>query len=220
MRDWKALVRRRLGKLNLAAAQQEEVISELASHLEDLVEDHLALGLSEPDAIARSLDEVANWRALSKRIQRTKYEEELMNARVRNLWLPGFVCLVSAMALVMILGSIGVRPHLLAVGSLSVVLYLPWLAALPLLGAATSYWSRRAGGQRFARIAAALFPAFAMLAVCCFVVITSAIFEPNAFIITHPVSIVVTVSNVVVVPAAALLLGSVPFLLPAHRQQS
>jgi len=220
VRDWKALVRRRLGKLNLAAAQREEVISELASHLEDIVEDHLALGLSEPDAIGRSLDEVANWRALSKRIQRTKYEEELMNARVRNLWLPGFVCLVSAMALVMILGSIGVRPHLLAAGSLSVVLYLPWLAALPLLGAATSYWSRRAGGQRFARIAAALFPAFAMLAVCFFVVITSAIFEPNAFIITHPVSIVVTVSNVVVVPAAALLLGSVPFLLPAHRQQS
>ncbi len=219
MRDWKALVRRRLGKLNLAAAQQEEVISELASHLEDLVEDHLALGLSEPDAIARSLDEVANWRALSKRIQRTKYEEELMNARVRNLWLPGFVCLVSAMALVMILGSIGVRPHLLAVGSLSVALYLPWLA-LPLLGAATSYWSRRAGGQCSARIAAALFPAFATLAVCCFVVITSAIFEPKAFIITHPVSIVVTVANVVVVPAAALLLGSLPFLTPARRQQS
>jgi hypothetical protein len=214
VRDWKALVRQRLGKLNLAAAQQEEVISELASHLEDLVEDHLALGLSEPDAIARSLDEVANWRALSKRIQRTKYEEELMNARVKNLWLPGFVCLVSAMALVMILGWAGVRPRLVAVGSLSLVLYLPWLAALPLLGAATSYWSRRAGGQRSARIAAALFPAFAMLAICCFVVITSAIFEPNAFIITHPVNVVVTVSNVVVVPAAALLLGSLPFTGP------
>jgi hypothetical protein len=220
VRDWKALVRRRLGKLNLAAAQREEVISELASHLEDIVEDHLALGLSEPDAIARSLDEVARWRALSKRIQRTKYEEEPMNDRVRNLWLPGFVCLVSTMALVMILDWTGARHHLLTVGSLSLVLYLPWLAALPLIGAATSYWSRRAGGQRFARIAAALFPAFAMLAICCFVVITSAIFEPNPFIITHSISIVVTVSNVVVVPAAALLLGSLPFLLPAHREQS
>jgi hypothetical protein len=220
VRDWNALVRQRLGKVNLGATQQDEVISELASHLEDLVDDHLALGLSEPDAIARALDEVANWRALSKRIQRTKHEEELMNARVRNFWLPGFVCLVSAMALVMILGWAGVRPHLVAIGSLSLVLYLPWLAALPLLGAATSYWSSRAGGQRSARIAVALFPAFAMLAICCFVVITSAIFEPNAFIITHPVNVVVTVSNVVVVPAAALLLGSLPFLTPARRPQS
>ncbi len=55
MRDWKALVRERLGCLALTPAQREEIAVELAGHLEDLCEEWRAQGLCDSEAIERAL---------------------------------------------------------------------------------------------------------------------------------------------------------------------
>ena len=81
MRDWNALVRERLSGRGLTDVQQDEVVAELAAHLEDLYEHERSLGATENGAISRALDEVADWRRLSRNISRSKNEEEQMNHR-------------------------------------------------------------------------------------------------------------------------------------------
>ena len=44
MPDWKALVRGRIGSLDLPQAARDEVIAELAAHLEDIYEEQVAAG--------------------------------------------------------------------------------------------------------------------------------------------------------------------------------
>jgi hypothetical protein len=94
---------------------------------------------------------------------------------------------------------------------MAVVLYLPWLFALPLFGAAGAYSSRRVGGHNLACLGAALFPSVIML--CLFSLIL-----PVALIVDQPftslrlVAYAVSILNWVVLPGLALLLGAMPFL--------
>jgi hypothetical protein len=56
MPDWSALVRDRVGSLNRPRATEEEIVSELAAHLEDLYEEQIAGGMNEFEAFERVLD--------------------------------------------------------------------------------------------------------------------------------------------------------------------
>ncbi|MGC2791569.1 MAG: hypothetical protein WA899_06085, partial [Candidatus Sulfotelmatobacter sp.] len=69
---WIALVREHLHPLRLPANDQEEVVAELAAHLEDLYEEKLGQGISEPEAAEGVVHEVVRWRSLATRIQRAK----------------------------------------------------------------------------------------------------------------------------------------------------
>jgi hypothetical protein len=44
--DWRALVRERLRPLHLAPEESEQVVAELAAHLEDFYEEQIANGLT------------------------------------------------------------------------------------------------------------------------------------------------------------------------------
>jgi hypothetical protein len=61
--DWKFIVHKRIGCMRLPPAQQEEIITELSAHLEDVYTGHLEKGMPQPDALHRSLEEVAHWAA-------------------------------------------------------------------------------------------------------------------------------------------------------------
>ncbi len=207
-KDWTVLVEQQLCSLNLPANQKNEVIAELAAHLEDIYDQQIQNGLSESEARKQAMDEVVQWRALGRRIQRAKSKEETMNPRTRQLWLPSLVSLTTAMVSLMALTTLG-KPHLFYWHHVVTTVYFPWLAALPLCGAAAAHLSTRAGGERALRIASSLFPAAAFLGVFGFVLLHGAVDADHALSLS---AFLLFVWNWVFLPGTALMLGALPFL--------
>lgn len=199
------LVRERLGILKLDSAQQEEIVAELAGHLEETHEQLCAKGLCKADALQRSLEEI-DWRQLSRKIQSAKHEGVFMNNRTKQFWLPALVSLALSEGMLLALSfNIASHPRLLMMGAK--LIYLPWLGSLPFVGAAAAYLARRAGGERRTLLAASLFPA--AMALCyisagiAFTLVTGVrIFaRPQWFYASMAMGVGV------IVPAALLLLG-------------
>ena len=195
-----------MGRLRVTPAHNEEIVAELASHLEDLYEEQRAEGCGQSEAIEQVLGEVTEWRQLARNIRRAKCEEDEMNNRTKRFWLPALVSLTTANAFLMILQRTALSPHLFKVSSAVVALYVPLLVASPLIGATGAYLSHRAGGSRVASLAAGLFPLTAMLALICFLAVTGGFATPQLFYFA------IAIIFGVVLPGAALLLGVLPFL--------
>ena len=123
MPEWKALVRERLGDLGLAASQEEIIVAELASHLEEVFDEACAQGFCKSEAIERSLAQVTDWHGLSRNIQRAKREEGTMNHRTKTLWLPGLISLTAAMIFLMVSELFSLQPRFLVPGSFAVGAY-------------------------------------------------------------------------------------------------
>ena len=141
-----------------------------------------------------------------------------MKNRISNLWLPGLVSLTSAMGLQMVLRRIGPHPHVVWVGRIPLLLYVPWLAVLPLFGATGAYLSRRAGGALWVCVAAGLFPAIVLFGLVCLGLAGMAFGDQlNG---DRPLWLYVTVSlvNWAILPGVALLLGTLPFLRAPKEQ--
>lgn len=217
MRDWGLLVRERLGALGLTPAQQEEIVAELAGHLEDSYDQRRAQGLCESEAIERALDEVADWRRLARKIRRAKREEGNMNNRTRSLWLPGLVSLTAAHGFLTILQLAGLPIHLFKLGSIIMPVYVPWLVMLPPCGAIGAYLSRRAGGERLARLAAGLFPCVVMVALFTMGLAVLIVTRGGAH---SAVALLLGIFFWVVLPGVALLLGALPFLKAPRLRES
>lgn len=173
MPDWQKLVSERLHGLALDTAEREEVHAELASHLEEICEGLLRMGMPEDEAVRRTLSHVENWHDLRRKIQRSRREENNMSNRVRQLWLPGFLTLFTSMSLLVLLGFFGPQPPIFhptdaynvsfqlrgwsMIAPVAVV-YVPWLLALLLIGASGAYVSHRAGASRRVVFLPILFP--------------------------------------------------------------
>jgi uncharacterized membrane protein len=198
MRDWKALVSKCLRLRDLPKDEMHEIVTELASHLEDLHEEQIRKGVNESEAGDMVMNEVVRWRTLAQKIQRAKLTEETMNTRTKHLWLPGLVSLTMAMF----------SPLLVAFMRLGDLPQYVWLALLPICGGAAAYLSRRSGGQPFERIVSALFPVGALLACFCFILLVSALATIRFFTVYD----FVHYTKWAVPQAAALLLGAFPFL--------
>ncbi len=209
MPDWTRLVRERLNLKGLSPEDQQQATAELASHLDDLCQEYRTQGLNESEARARALNEVTDWRTLARAIHRTKCEEEPMNRRSKQFWLPGMINLTIAMAILMFEVRMDLHPHVYNTRFADMMLYIPWLLALPFCGAFAAYLCRRAGGDRVARLVTASFPAAAYLG-CFALVLPIARFGPDHFVSWGAVAVVV--SGWVILPGAALLLGALPFL--------
>ena len=210
MRDWDELVRERLNLAGLSPAQQDETITELASHLDDLYSEYRDRGLNESEATKRAIHEVTDWRSLAKNIQHTK-QEESMNHRTRQLWLPGLINLTIAMAVLMFEVRTDLHPRFYITHAPAMLVYIPWvwILSLPFCGALAAYLCRHAGGGRLARLATASLPAAGYFG-CFILVLLVAQFGPDAPVPWGAVGILV--STWALMPAAALLLGALPFL--------
>ena len=219
MCDWNALVRERLQRCGIPAAHEEQVTAELAAHLEDLCEQIVALGLSQAEAVQLCLKEVDDWGELARNIQRAQRGEALMNTRIKNLWLPGCVSLATATGFLTLLQHIGWQPITVSIGGVALRLYWPWLLALPLFGAAGAYLSCLAGGPRSARMVAGLFPAAAILLLMVIVLTSSLLVEPDVYFLHHPDFLALGLFSWLVLPALALLVGTLPFLRAAKPRE-
>lgn len=219
MPDWKALVLERLERLGLSPTQEEEIVSELAGHLEDCYEECRTQEVGKSEAIERTLEQVANWPNLSRQIRRAKSKEKMINRRTKTLWLPALISLAAAMVFLMISTQIALEPRVVAERfvtlhtsttstSYSLAAYLPWLILLPFCGAAGAYLSRRAGGQRPVRLVAGLFPGIALFGLVSFLTLIGQIVP-----FQHQWSAFVTALLFLMVPPGiALFLGVMPFL--------
>jgi hypothetical protein len=161
MPDWQKLVCQRLSGLTLDAEEKDEVQVELAAHLEESYESLRTKGLPEQAAMQQTLAQVADWQDLRRRIQvaRTR-KENIMNDRVRQLWLPGLLTFVLSMGLLELVQKFGPRPIVLDLdkGTPVLMFYTSWLLTLPLAGAIGALLSQRAGGSPKILAISSVFP--------------------------------------------------------------
>ena len=216
MPDWKKLVREHIASSALPAASREEIVSELAAYLEETYEDARSRGLTDADAVELAAQEVSDWHRLVREISRAK-EENPMNPRTRSLWLPAMVNLVAAPGLLMILQKLAIQPRVLWIGDMAMVLYLPWLVALPIFGAFGAFLAKRACAGSVNRLIAGLSPALAVLGAFALVLPVSLITDRHLLSNFPFTYFALTVCNWVVLPAIALLVGTLPFLREPNR---
>jgi hypothetical protein len=179
----------------------------LASHLEELYEEQMRKGISEPEARENVTGEIVRWRRLAKDIDSAKLGKGMMNARTKQLWLPGLVSLATSMVFLMILVQISMQPRYLGRSPLQMVL-LPWLALLPLCGAGGACLSRRGGGHCWTRLAAGLFPTITLFLLGSILVIAHLIVPAQPRLWYGSLAVALGI----VLPTASLLLGALPFL--------
>ena len=104
--------------------------------------------------------------------------------------------------------------------SIYVTVYWPWLAALPVFGAAGAYLSWRAGGDASWRVLSSIFPSLALAAVFAMALVVS-LFVDNLDLLAFRLKAFGLVSlNWIIVPGVALVLGALPFLRNSQQQPS
>lgn len=219
MRDWKPFVRERIDAMNLAPDQKEEIVSEVAAHFEDIYEAARSEGLTEADALERATTVEVDWRRLAAQIQRTKQQEATMNDRTRQLWLPGLASFWAAMICDLALGGGALSGESLFYSHTKQLMFALLLVAQLCCGAVGAFLSRRAGGNRSARIAAALFPCGILLVTMFIVIAICAVGRATglAFAALDMTILIRPVLIVVLVPSIVMLLGALPFLSDTKR---
>jgi hypothetical protein len=210
MPDWKDIVRSRMAGLRLPGSVREDVIAEIAAHLQEVHDDATARGFSATAATELALQEVTDWRTLSIQITQAKHQEGLMNHRTKSFWLPALTTLLAASVTLMMCQFFGMQPRLVWVGNLGMTFYSPWLATLPIFGAVGAYLSRRAQGPPQTRLAAGLSPALVMLIVMGLLLPWGLAIDGLSFF--RLVSFGLGLINWVAIPGIALLLGALPSL--------
>lgn len=147
MRDWKQLVQERLSRLNLPPGTKQEVIAELAAHLEESA-------VAEPrdsESANPALPDI-QWQQLMHAIENTKRERGAMNRRTKTLWLPAMSILFAAGLVLMFLQRADFLQRLIWIGCMALLictvvsetnhlsqraraLWLPAIVNLTLMGA-------------------------------------------------------------------------------------
>jgi hypothetical protein len=208
MPDWNGLIRERLGSLNLSAAVQNDVVEELAAHLEDLYEEQIAAGVRPSEAMQVALGEVDSWQPLARDIERSK-QESIMNKRTKQLWIPALISLSASMIWMMVLQIIDSRLRMpWKHAGLAYIPYVIWVVTLPLIGTACGYLSMRGGSQKAVRLAAVIFPSIVMSVI--WLVLLVVVILRKAPYPFQTLNFIYGFALWVVVPAAALWLGTLP----------
>jgi hypothetical protein len=204
---------------DLGPAPDDDILAELAVHLEDTFETLRAEGMPEQEAMTRALDEIRNWRALAGRIRRARHGLAGMNQRTRQLWLPALASLTAGNVLLSALSYMSLHPRFVAEratewfpGLALMAAYLPWVVAQPLVGGLGAWLARRAGAGRAVRLFAGVFPSIVMLACWALFIPATAAIEKPAALLQHPFYLVLGAFAWVAPAMMGLLLGALPFL--------
>jgi TM2 domain-containing membrane protein YozV len=130
-----------------------------------------------------------------------------VNTRTRAFWLPALISLTAAMACLTISTLIGLQARFVVRGSSTLVIYVPWLLMLPFCGAAGASFSRHSGGQRSARLAAALSPVIALASLVALLTLC------GRFVYAKPQWFYIAMAVLFgsILPGLALFLGALPF---------
>jgi hypothetical protein len=209
MPDWEKLVREQLAGLNLENQEEDEVIAELAGHLEEAFETFCREGMSEQDAARRALTEGTDWHALRRKIYLARKKEDTMEPRVTRFWLPGLLSFALSIILEGASYRLDSHPLVLSLDRGTPVLrfHFLWIFALLLVGAIAAYLSRRAGGAVRTSLLSSVFPVVPFAAVFLVAI-------PTGLVIGHPIAYGLVAERIlymalgwVLAPAAALLAG-------------
>ena len=213
MPDWQEIARRRLTPLALEAKRQEEIIAELADHLEDLYSDLVRQGKSEVEALKFALSTVADWDELRREIQLAANEEVIMKYRIKTLWLPGVCTSVLSSVLLQWFQRVPPAPPVIRLWQGTyLIIHWGWLLCLPLIGALGAYWSRRAGGKLLDRVLAASLYALALTCAMALGFCIGLVSDFGASLRLGLVGFVVDLLGYGIAPFLLLLLGALPFL--------
>lgn len=206
MPDWRAFVEAHLGSLDGARAGEEQV-GELAGHLEECYAALRAKGMPQREALTQTCAQVGNWKELRRGIIAAN-QEGTMHDRVRQIWVPGLVTLLSSYILLSFLYRAGSRPMVSHPGEpRAVVFYLPWLLLLPLIGAVGAYMSRRAQGVGWRVYLAASLPALALGALFLLLFPLSFVLDRQVPLQIKGTALVAMMVGWVVLPGIALCMG-------------
>jgi len=219
MPDWQKLVRQRLSDLALNAEEKDEVRAEVAAHLEESYEVFRKEGLPEKEAVQRTLEQVRDWRDLQRRICSAKRSRHPMRKRMHQLWIPGFLTLTLSMVFLVTLQKHGYQPRIVSWnGPDTILLYVPWLLALPLFGGLGAYLSQRTGSSGSRVLLASIFPVLSFAA-CLFVILpVSSIVDSHVEHRIRMASFLRGFIEWVLVPGAGLLAGGLPVQLFLSRR--
>jgi hypothetical protein len=214
MPSWREIIRPKLAPLGLDTKREEDIITELADHLEDLYAESVCQGKSEADAVRFVLSTVADWDELRREIQLADCKEVIMNYRLKALWFPGVSTSVISMLLLRLFQiPPAPAPYIFWLRhGVRLVIYWRWLLFLPLIGALAAYWSRRAGGKLLVRLLAA---SFHILGLTCLMVLIFCVALVVDFRVSYGLRLVGFGAYVLgwgVAPCLLLLLGALPFL--------
>ncbi len=207
MPDWRAYVRDHLGSPCHARAEKEEVVSELAGHLEECYAALHTKGMPEEAALSETCARAGNWEELRRGII-SAMEEGTMHDRVKQIWVPGLVTLLSSYIVLALLQWAGTRPMISHPGEpRGVVFYLPWLFLLPLIGAVGAYLSRRAQGHGWRVYLAASLPALALGAIFLLLFALAFALDRHVPLQVKGTTLVAMMGGWVVLPGIALCAG-------------
>lgn len=209
MPDWRQYLRARLGPLGLRHEREEEILTELAEHLEDQCAARPERAILPRNRV-EPIEGGTDWTLLAREIRHA--EEETMSPTAKTLWVPGLSMLFCSFILLLAMTRL-VPPAIWVNPKAPVLLVAPWLLSYVAFGALGAWWSRRAGGSTATRFFSGMFPFALHLAV---------FFLPAILAIASNVSRLGEHDQVrflmriglgwVVIPGAALAIGTVPFL--------
>jgi hypothetical protein len=242
MPDNRVLLKESLGELGLAPQREEEILRELGDHVEDHAAALEARGVSQEAAAREALDSVSDWLDLRQEILRAETEEGNMNYRTKVFWLPSMCALAISSGLLAVFQHVGLAPRFYWLSGEPgtyhpyFFFYVPWLIALPVVGAGAAFWSQLAGGKALHRMLAALAPSIGMLGF--FLIFVPFIAWPIGLVlmvhyhmhisfsltghslVEFIIGFLVLLANWVLLPAIALFIGAAPFLRKPHAQSS
>lgn len=214
MSEMRAYVREQLRGLRLAEYEREDVIAEIADHMEMLMAEYRSEGLNEDTAHRRALSHFGDPRRLLKGIERVK--ENGMKERFHRMWLPAFTVGFLAYLSGWLIARFIAHPRTIEVLGNYYPYYWNWLVLVATIAAIGAWWSRARGGSVRERIVVALAPAEIMASVIAVLLPFSVVVQlwvdhslPN--FVTHPMVFFVGVVWMLhcAIPA---LIGAAPFL--------
>ncbi len=210
MLDWRELVKERLGPLGLGPKHEEEIVAELAEHLESMHEELCRQGFSIAEADERAWLGVPDWTALRQDIRLAVEGEDPMNRRSKSLWIPGLAALAVSSLWLWGVQLTGFQPYFFSGDSLSAA-YWPWLVILPAIGAFGAWWSRRVGGRRWERLLVAVLPAVSIAAFMLLAFAVGLVVD-GPKVTSHFFQIGWSFWAWAILPGLALSIGALPFL--------
>jgi hypothetical protein len=212
--DWEQMLRERLSGLRLEPPLHDDIVAELAGHLEDAYHSLLAQGMEENEAQKQAWAELSNARLLVRNIRRAKQGDEKMKNQIKQIWVPGLATTALSTILLSSIHHAGLRPF--TQWSFShASLYLPWLLLMPFFGFIGAYWARRAGARIPATIVSGVFPSLFYFAFPYLILPFALVADPSLTPAMSDVGWLLFVSpwyllNWVALPFVALLAGALP----------
>jgi hypothetical protein len=217
MANHQELLRERLGRVGLGTRREEEILRELGEHLQDHVAALEGDGMAGEEAAREALDSVSNWPEFREEILAAETEEGNMNYRTKALWLPAFCTFTLSMGLLALLQISGLRPSFF-LWSRFIPIHIPWLIALPIIGAIGAFWSKRAGGELSYRLLVSQAPIIIWFSVLLIVLALSLVTDGHVPFVLKLNALLTYIVAWVLLPSLALFLGAVPFLRKPQAQ--